>query len=173
MLRIELLDKLHGRKKFDCRTIRLSRFLQKTARQHIAKGMSRTFVLVNDKNPKEILGFYTLSICEVETDYLPPTFVKKYPDQVPALKLARLAVSKKCQHKGKPCFTISIAFSLGYAQSSHTTRNPSPLPDFWGRPLPLYPALLCVSIEFQPPPLMTLKVEFWDDSGFVKESILY
>ncbi len=109
MIKIMLLDKSHNRKQFDCGNIQLDTFLQKTARQHVNKGLSRTFVLINDANPKEILGFYTLSICEVETDYLPPIIAKKYPDQVPALKLARLAVSKNYQHKGYGNFLIGSA----------------------------------------------------------------
>jgi len=109
MLKIELLDKSHGRKQFECGNTLLNLFLQKSARQHISKGMSRTFVLINDEKPKEILGFYTLSICEVETDYLPPTIAKKYPDQVPGLKLARLAVSKVHQHKGYGNYLIGSA----------------------------------------------------------------
>lgn len=99
MLKIELLDKSHNRKQFDCGNAALNSFLQKTARQHISKGMSRTFVLINDENPKEIIGFFTLSICEVEAEYLPQSISKKYPDQVPAVKLARLAVSIKHQHQ--------------------------------------------------------------------------
>ena len=109
MLKIEILDKSHNRTEFDCGNTRLNIFLQKTARPHITKGMSRTFVLMNDKTPKEILGFYTLSICEVETDSLPPTIAKKYPDQVPALKLARLAVSKNHQHKTYGNYLIGSA----------------------------------------------------------------
>ncbi len=109
MIKIELLDKSHDRMRFDCGNTQLNIFLQKTTRQHITKGMSRTFVLINDENFKEILGFYTLSICEVETDYLPPIIAKKYPDQVPALKLARLAVSKEYQHKGYGNYLIGSA----------------------------------------------------------------
>jgi predicted N-acetyltransferase YhbS len=109
MIKIKLLDKSHNRKGFDCGNTPLNIFLQKTARQHITKGMSRTFVLINDENPKEILGFYTLSICEVETDYLPSIIAKKYPDQVPALRLARLAVSKKYQHKSYGNYLIGSA----------------------------------------------------------------
>jgi predicted N-acetyltransferase YhbS len=109
MLKIELLDKSHNKKEFDCGNTRLNIFLQRTARQHITKGMSRTFVLINDKNSKEILGFYTLSVCEVERDYLPLTIAKKYPNQVPALKLARLAVSKNYQHKGYGNYLIGSA----------------------------------------------------------------
>lgn len=109
MLKIALLDKLHNRKQFDCGNTQLNIFLQKTARQHITKGMSRTFVLINDENPKKILGFYTLSICEVEKDYLPLPIAKRYPDQVPALKLARLAVLKDYQHKGYGNYLIGNA----------------------------------------------------------------
>jgi ribosomal protein S18 acetylase RimI-like enzyme len=109
MLKIELLDKSHNRQKFDCGNTALNRFLQKTARQHITKGMSRTFVLINDEYPKEILGFHTLSICEVEAEYLPQTISKKYPDQVPAVKLARLAVSIKYQNQGFGDYLIGNA----------------------------------------------------------------
>ncbi|NQU64635.1 MAG: GNAT family N-acetyltransferase [SAR324 cluster bacterium] len=109
MLKIELLGKSHNRNQFDCGNTALNIFLQKTARQHITKGMSRTFVLINSENPKEILGFYTLSICEVETEYLPPPIAKKYPDQVPAVKLARLAVSIKNQHRGYGNYLIGNA----------------------------------------------------------------
>jgi len=109
MLKIELLNESHNRGQFDCGNAALNSFLQKTARQHITKGMSRTFVLIEDENPKEILGFFTLSICEVESEHLPPTISKKYPDQVPAVKLARLAVSIKHQHKGYGNYLIGSA----------------------------------------------------------------
>ena len=109
MLKIKLLDKSHDRNQFDCGNTALNTYLQKTARQHTTKGMSRTFALVNDDNPKVILGFYTLSICEVETDHLPKEIAKKYPDQVPAVKLARLAVSIKHQHKGYGNYLIGSA----------------------------------------------------------------
>ncbi len=109
MLKIELLDKSHNRTKFDCGNAALNSFLQKTARQHITKGMSRTFVLINDENPNEILGFHTLAICEVEAEHLPQTISKKYPDQVPAVKLARLAVSIKHQNQGFGDYLIGNA----------------------------------------------------------------
>lgn len=109
MLKIVPLDKSHNRKQFDCGNPALNSFLQRTARQHIAKGMSRTFVLINDENPKEILGFYTLSICEVETEHLPTAISKKYPDQVPAVKLARLAVSITHQHQRYGNYLIGSA----------------------------------------------------------------
>jgi len=109
MLKIELLDKSHNRKKFDCGNAALNNFLQKTTRQYIIKGMSRTFVLINDNKPEEILGFHSLSVCEVEAKKLPEPVTKKYPDQVPAVKLARLAVATKHQHRGFGDYLIGNA----------------------------------------------------------------
>jgi len=98
--RIELLSKTHERKGFDCGKTALNQFLQCTARQHIQKGLSRTFVLIDDEQPSIIIGFFTLSLCEVKVGCLPPRWVKKYPSIVPGVKLARLAVSLDWQRQG-------------------------------------------------------------------------
>jgi predicted N-acetyltransferase YhbS len=100
MLRIELLSDRHDRKGFDCGELLLNDFLRKTARQHIEKGISRTFVLVDTGKPTKILGFFTLSACEVVTSGLPAKYAKIYPTKVPAAKLARLAVSIDQQRQG-------------------------------------------------------------------------
>ncbi len=100
MKKIELLSKTHDRKGFDCGETALNQFLQRTARQHIQKGLSRTFVLVDDEQPSVIMGFFTLSLCEVRVECLPPRWAKKYPSIVPGVKLARLAVSLDCQRQG-------------------------------------------------------------------------
>jgi len=47
MLRVEPLSRLHDRKSFDCGQPALNDYLQKTALQHIEKGISRTFVLID------------------------------------------------------------------------------------------------------------------------------
>jgi GNAT superfamily N-acetyltransferase len=99
-LRIEPLTRAHNRQGFDCGSIELNQYLRSTARQHSEKGISRTFVLVEDKKPSEILGFFTLMSCEILVDKLPKKYSKKYPMRAPAAKLARLAVSKRIQKKG-------------------------------------------------------------------------
>lgn len=100
MRKIELLKKSHDRKGFDCGEPELNQFLQHTARQHIQKGISRTFVLVEEAYPSNIIGFFTLSICEIDVDSLPLRWAKKYPSVVPGIKLARLAVSTARQGQG-------------------------------------------------------------------------
>lgn len=91
----------HDRTGFDCGNNELNVFLRATARQHGEKGVSRTFVLVDDKNPKEIMGFFTLTLCEVNVRELPAAYAKKYPRHgLPAVRLARLAVARNHQGKG-------------------------------------------------------------------------
>ncbi len=97
---VELLDKRHNRDDFNCGNEALNRFLKQTARQHIQKGISRTFVLVDTEQPDIIISFFTLTLCEVRVEKLPPKFAKKYPSKVAGVKLARLAVNKAYQRQG-------------------------------------------------------------------------
>ncbi len=100
MLKTERLSKHHDRKRFDCGSDALNSYLKKTARQHIDKGIAKTFVIVDDTRPGDILGFFTLVFCEVSAKDLPSKFAKKYPRKVPAAKLARLAVASARQRRG-------------------------------------------------------------------------
>ena len=93
-LNIEVLSKNHNRSAFDCGDNELNYFLQKIARQHITKGISKTFVLVDiDNNPTEIIAFMTLVVCEISSHEISHSWKNKYPERIPAAKLARLAVS--------------------------------------------------------------------------------
>ena len=100
MKRIELLSQSHDRDALNCGNEALNQFLRQIARQHIQKGISRTFVLINTEQPKTILGFFTLSLCEVRAEKLPSKLAKEYPASVPGVKLARLAVGINSQRQG-------------------------------------------------------------------------
>lgn len=100
MHRVELLGSSHDRRGFDCGEPELAQYLQRTARQHLEKGISRTFVLVDDEAPQTLLGFFTLVVGRMEGVKLPPTWTKRYPQFVPGVKLARLAVRLADQGKG-------------------------------------------------------------------------
>jgi GNAT superfamily N-acetyltransferase len=102
MLIIRPLDPSHDRKAFDCGVPVLNDFLHKTARQHRDKGLSNTFVLLDENTPREILGFFTLSFLEVDATTLPGEYSHRLPksSRLPAAKLARLVVDRRCQGKG-------------------------------------------------------------------------
>lgn len=102
MRKIELLAKSHDREGFDCGSEPLNLFLKQTARQHAERGISRTFVLVDEDAaaPKPILGFFSLNICQIKSESLAPGGAKKLPRDVSGVRLGRLAVAKACQRQG-------------------------------------------------------------------------
>lgn len=102
MHRLEPLSKSHDREGFDCGSEPLNRFLKQTARQHAERGISRTFVLVEGDaaEPKPILGFFSLTLCQVKPGQLPPEEAGKLPDQVHGVLLGRLAVARALQGQG-------------------------------------------------------------------------
>jgi len=119
MLKIEPLSRQHDRLKFDCGAEDLNQYLRNIARQHLTKGISRTFVLIDDAVPADILGFFTLASCEVRVEKLPQKYVKKYPQKVPAAKLARLAVAKKRQRQSLGAFMLVNAIERIIRVSEH------------------------------------------------------
>ncbi|MCX7098703.1 MAG: hypothetical protein NTV43_12455 [Methylococcales bacterium] len=88
-------------KSFNCGNTALNSWLQNTSRQHQKKNISRTFVLVQDASPTTIIGYYTLAIRGLTPIVaLPQNMKKALPLNVPAMTLARLAVSLQEQKKG-------------------------------------------------------------------------
>lgn len=111
MGKIEELSGAHDRIGFDCGNDALNLYLRETARQHGLKGISKTFVLVHEDaiSPKPIIGFFTLNICQVQTNLVPKNIAKRLPRQATGVKVGRLAVSKSCQKKGIGKFLLVTA----------------------------------------------------------------
>jgi len=100
--KIEALSPLHDRERFDCGSEPLNLFFKQTARQHAERGISRTFVLVEEEalTPKPVLGFFALNICQIKAESLAPEQAKKLPREVSAVRLGRLAVAKAHRRQG-------------------------------------------------------------------------
>jgi ribosomal protein S18 acetylase RimI-like enzyme len=100
--KIELLAKSHDRDGFDCGSEPLNLFLKQTARPHAARGISRTFVLIDEgaSEPKPILGFFSLNLCQIKSESLSAEEAKKLPRDVAGIRLGRLAVAKGYQRQG-------------------------------------------------------------------------
>jgi ribosomal protein S18 acetylase RimI-like enzyme len=100
--KIELLTKSHDRDGFDCGSEPLNLFLKQTARQHAERGISRTFVLVDEdaSAPKPIVAFFSLNLCQIKSESLSADEAKKLPRDVSGVRLGRLAVAKAYQRQG-------------------------------------------------------------------------
>ena len=102
MRKIQRLAKSHDREGFDCGSEPLNSFLKQTARQHAARGISRTFVLVEEgaSEPKPVLGFFSLNLCQIKSERLSAEEAKKLPRDVSGIRLGRLAVAQAFQRQG-------------------------------------------------------------------------
>ena len=94
-LQIELLNRGHDRKQFDCGEVSLNDWLQQMALQQQQKNYARTRVIVDSDAPERILGYYALLPAQVDTTHFPPG--RKLPRRLPCLLLGRLAVDRTAQ----------------------------------------------------------------------------
>jgi len=97
----EPVAKKHDRKAFDCGQDDLNRFLQQYARQAHEHSASKTYVAVDDADPKTVYGYYTLSPAQVDFYRVPEVArLNLGRHDVGGFRLARLAVSKSLQGLG-------------------------------------------------------------------------
>lgn len=99
MVQILPLSGQHDRKTFDCGDEALNQWLAQVASQHKAKGVSSTYVAVDEKAPATILGYYAISVTEIAGDELSPAWNKRLPTKIPAFRIGRLAVASICRGK--------------------------------------------------------------------------
>ena len=97
----EPIRKKHDRESFDCGEAALNDLLQQHARKSHEAGGAKTFLAIDDKDGKTVLGFYSLSPASVEYART-PDIVKRGLGRydVQGFRLARLAVAKSFQGHG-------------------------------------------------------------------------
>ncbi len=99
---IELLDKKHNRKDFDCGKELLNIYLKNQAGQDIKRKLSACFVLT-EKDTNSIKGYYTLSNNSIPLNNFSAQIQKKLPKSytsIPTTLLGRLAIDTKFQGMG-------------------------------------------------------------------------
>ena len=116
---MELLEKKHNRKNFDCGKELLNNYLKTQARQDIKRKLSACFVL-SDEKTHDIQGYYTLSNNSIPLSSFPEQIRKKLPESytsIPATLLGRLAIDKKFQGKGIGKILLIDALKRSYEAS--------------------------------------------------------
>jgi predicted GNAT family N-acyltransferase len=113
---IELLDKKHNRKDFDCEKELLNNYLKVQAGQDIKRKLSACFVLV-DKETDCIQVYYTLSNNSIPLNCFPEPIKRKLPqsyESIPTTLLGRLAIDRKFKGKGLGKILIIDALRRSY-----------------------------------------------------------
>lgn len=99
-IQLQPLQDNHDTKAFTCGVDALDRWLKRIARQHANKGVSRTFVAIDPANPAQIVGYYSLTVAEIDTEKLPKDVAKKLPRRMPLVLIGRLANSLTMRGQG-------------------------------------------------------------------------
>ena len=116
-MRVLSLTGDHDRQGFDCGRSELNDWLRQVARQHQDKGLSKTFVAVQEEAPASICGYYALTLTEIDHRHLPDVLRKKLPQRIPGIRLGRLAVDQRYQ--GKKLGELLLVDALMRAQRIH------------------------------------------------------
>ena len=117
---IELLNKKHNRKDFDCGKELLNDYLKTQAGQDVKRKLSVCFVLT-DSETKVIQGYYTLSNSSIPLSSFSEQIKKKLPKSyksIPTTLLGRLATDKKYQGNGIGKFLLIDALKRSYGISN-------------------------------------------------------
>ena len=117
---IELLNKKHNRKEFDCGKELLNNYLKNQAGQDVKRKLSACFVLV-DNETNLIQGYYTLSNYSIPlrnfSEQIRKKLLKTYKS-IPITLLGRLAIDKKKQGKGIGKILLIDALKRSYTISN-------------------------------------------------------
>jgi GNAT superfamily N-acetyltransferase len=97
----EPVSKRHDREAFDCGETALNEFLRRYARQSHEMGGAKTFLAIDDADRKTVLGYYSLSPASIAYSRAPELVRRRLARyDVPAFRLARLAVDRQVQGQG-------------------------------------------------------------------------
>jgi GNAT superfamily N-acetyltransferase len=97
----EAIAKTHDRKAFDCGNAEMNDFLRRYARQSHDLGGAKTFLAVENNNPANILGFYSLAPASLAYERVSETLRRGLArHDVPGFRLARLATHVSLQGQG-------------------------------------------------------------------------
>ena len=102
-IQFQALQANHDTEGFTCGVDALDQWLRRIARQHISKGVSRTFVAIDPADPTtpaQIIGYYSLTVAEIDTDKLPKDIARKLPRRVPLVLIGLLATALAARGQG-------------------------------------------------------------------------
>lgn len=117
---VEPISKHHNRGDFSCGYDTLDQYLQKQATQDARRMVAAPFILVQERDRKTVIGYYTLSAFGISLQDLPDEVVKKLPAYpiVPVTLLGRLALDQRYKGQGLGEFLLIDALKRALKQSS-------------------------------------------------------
>ncbi len=119
-LKIEPFGSHHNRADFACGVESLDHYFKTQANQDVKRKINGVFVLVDPREPAEVLGYYTLCATALAQGDVPVAarkHVPRYP-LVSATLVGRLAVVGHQQRQGLGALLLADAVKRAYASAS-------------------------------------------------------
>jgi GNAT superfamily N-acetyltransferase len=119
-LKIEPLGPHHNRTVFACGVESLDRYFKTQANQDVKRKINGVFVLVDLREPAEVLGYYTLcatAIAQGDVPLVARKYIPRYP-LVSATLVGRLAVISHQQKQGFGALLLADAVMRSYVSAS-------------------------------------------------------
>lgn len=118
-LKVEQLAPHHDRAAFVCGVESLDRYIKTQASQDVRRQANGVFVLVDPRNPDQVLGYYTLcatSLPQGEVPVAARKHIPRYP-LVSATLVGRLAVAEARQGERLGALLLADAVRRAYASA--------------------------------------------------------
>jgi hypothetical protein len=81
-----------NRDNFNCGIPELNDYLKKYAKQNHQKGIATTIVAIQPTDQPDVLGYYSVSMSEIQRESLPEEYRKRLPRYpIPAMRIGKLA----------------------------------------------------------------------------------
>ena len=102
MLEEQRLDsKRHDRAAFNCGIPELNHYLARRATQDRRRNLTQVYVLIETDAPSQVLGYYTLSAAQVDTEQISGQERRRLPYYpIPCFRMGRFAVHQNAQGEG-------------------------------------------------------------------------
>jgi GNAT superfamily N-acetyltransferase len=119
-LKIEPLAPQHDRAGFSCGVESLDRYFRTQAGQDVKRKANAVFVLINQGQPSQVLGYYTLCATALSQGDVPLAARKHIPSYplVSATLIGRLAVAAVHQGRGLGALLLADAVQRAYVTAS-------------------------------------------------------
>ena len=120
LYKIEPLGKLHDRDAFKCGVESLDNYLKMQATQDLRRKANTVFVMIPERAPETIAGYFTLCACGLAPGTIPEEARKHLPryPQVSATLLGRLAVKAELQRRGLGSVLLAEALRKAYGNAA-------------------------------------------------------
>ena len=102
MLEEQRLDsKIHNCAAFDCGTPELNGYLTRRATQDRRRNLTQVYVLVDTDAPTQVLGYYTLSAAQVDTEQISEQERRRLPRYpIPCFRMGLFSIQQNIQGQG-------------------------------------------------------------------------